>query len=87
VLLSFADTTGTLTENKPQSIRFFCSDKLYEKKQWTEEAKKVIEINVGKPVPFDPMENATQGYQKTTTNDTRRQFSMIHEYPLDGNRP
>jgi hypothetical protein len=39
------------------------------------------------PVPFDPMENATQGYQKTTTNDTRRQFSMIHEYPLDGNRP
>jgi hypothetical protein len=26
-------------------------------------------------------------YQKTTTNDTRRQFSMIHEYPLDGNRP
>jgi Ca2+-transporting ATPase len=55
----------------------------------TEEAKKVIEIAMwaSEPVPFDPMENATQGYQKTTTNDTRRQFSMIHEYPLDGNRP
>jgi Ca2+-transporting ATPase len=39
------------------------------------------------PVPFDPMEKTLQGYQKTTTNDTRRQFSMIHEYPLDGNRP
>jgi Ca2+-transporting ATPase len=36
------------------------------------------------PVPFDPMEKRYKGYQKTTTNDTRRQFSMIHEYPLDG---
>jgi Ca2+-transporting ATPase len=39
------------------------------------------------PVPLIRWKNATQGYQKTTTNDTRRQFSMIHEYPLDGKPP
>jgi Ca2+-transporting ATPase len=51
-------------------------------------AKKVIEIAMwaSEPVPFDPMETLHR-VSKTTTNDTRRQFSMIHEYPLDGNRP
>jgi Ca2+-transporting ATPase len=46
-------------------------------------AKKVIEIAMwaSEPVPFDPMEK--REYQKTTTQT----FSMIHEYPLDGNRP
>jgi hypothetical protein len=33
------------------------------------------------------MEKSYTRVSKTTTNDTRRQFSMIHEYPLDGNRP
>jgi Ca2+-transporting ATPase len=39
------------------------------------------------PVPFDPMEKRyTRGIRKQQQM-TRRQFSMIHEYPLDGNRP
>jgi Ca2+-transporting ATPase len=87
------DKTGTLTENKMslQSVYAFSSDKLYEKEQWnTEEAKKVIEIAMwaSEPVPFDPMEKTLhKEYKKTTTNDTRRQFSMVHEYPLDGKPP
>jgi Ca2+-transporting ATPase len=74
-----------------QSVYAFSSDKLYEKEQWnTEEAKKVIEIAMwaSEPVPFDPMEKTLhKAYKKTTTNDTRRQFSMVHEYPLDGKPP
>jgi Ca2+-transporting ATPase len=84
------DKTGTLTENKMSLNPYtLCSDKLYEKEQWsTEEAKKSLKSQwASEPVPFDPMEKRYTGYQKTTTNDTRRQFSMIHEYPLDGNRP
>jgi Ca2+-transporting ATPase len=38
------------------------------------------------PVPLIRWKNATQG-SENNKNDTRRQFSMIHEYPLDGKPP
>ncbi|MEZ7497664.1 cation-translocating P-type ATPase [Flavobacterium sp. Arc3] len=87
------DKTGTLTENKMslQSVYAFSNDKLYEREHWnTEEAKKVIEIAMwaSEPVPFDPMEKTLhKEYAKTTNDDTRRKFSMVHEYPLDGKPP
>ena len=87
------DKTGTLTENRMslKSVYAFSSDKLYEREQWdTEEARKVIEIAMwaSEPVPFDPMEKTLhKEYEKITTIDTRRQFSMVHEYPLDGTPP
>jgi Ca2+-transporting ATPase len=87
------DKTGTLTENRMslQSVYAFSSEKLYEKEQWgKEEARKVIEIAMwaSEPVPFDPMEKTLhKEYEKMTTMDTRRQFSMVHEYPLDGKPP
>lgn len=87
------DKTGTLTENKMslQSVYAFSTGKLYEKENWSNaEAKKVIEIAMwaSEPVPFDPMEkNLHQEYQKTTDKDSRREFSMVHEYPLDGKPP
>lgn len=87
------DKTGTITENKMslQSVYAFNSDQLYEKEDWkNEEAKKVIEIAMwaSEPVPFDPMEKSLhREYEKLTAADIRREFSMVHEYPLDGKPP
>lgn len=87
------DKTGTITENKMslQSVYAFSKDQLYEEGNWiSEEVKKVIEIAMwaSEPVPFDPMEKTLhQEYEKITTSDLRRQFSMVHEYPLDGIPP
>jgi Ca2+-transporting ATPase len=87
------DKTGTITENKMslQSVYAFSSDQLYEKEGWkNEDAKKVIEIAMwgSEPVPFDPMEKSLhREYEKTTTADNRRDYSMVHEYPLDGKPP
>src|SRR5690606_38287092 len=40
------------------------------------------------PVPFDPMEiTIHQVYEQTSKNDQRRNFHMIHEYPLEGKPP
>jgi hypothetical protein len=47
--------------NESDSIRLcFNSDQLYEKEDWKNEAKKVIEIAMwaNEPVAFDPMEKA-----------------------------
>ncbi|MET0759502.1 MAG: cation-translocating P-type ATPase [Flavobacterium sp.] len=87
------DKTGTITENKMslQSVYAFSIDQLYEDGNWnTDEAKKVIEIAMwaSEPVPFDPMEKTLHHeYEKITSSDIRCQFSMVHEYPLDGIPP
>src|SRR5690606_28791826 len=40
------------------------------------------------PVPFDPMEKTIhQVYEQTQPNDLRKDFQMIHEYPLEGKPP
>ena len=39
-------------------------------------------------IAFDPMEIALhKAYEKSLQNDERKQFKMIHEYPLDGKPP
>lgn len=87
------DKTGTITENKMslQSVYAFSNDQLYEDGNWnTDEAKNVIEIAMwaSEPVPFDPMEKTLHHeYEKITLSDIRCQFSMVHEYPLDGIPP
>jgi len=87
------DKTGTITENKMslQSVYAYSNDQLYEDGNWeTDQAKKVIEIAMwaSEPVPFNPMEKTLHHeYRKTTKSDVRHQFSMIHEYPLDGIPP
>lgn len=87
------DKTGTITENKMslQSVYALSSNQLYEKENWSDEAaKKVIEIAMwaSEPVPFDPMEKTLhQEYERNCSPDCRRDFTMVHEYPLDGKPP
>ena len=87
------DKTGTITMNKMtlQSVYDFTSNQLFEKENWNDpRAAKLIEMAMwaSEPVPFDPMEKTLhQEYEATTNTDTRRDFFMIHEYPLDGKPP
>jgi Ca2+-transporting ATPase len=88
-----SDKTGTITENKMslQSVYAFQSNKIYEQENWnTPEALQVITTAMwaSEPVPFDPMEKTIhQVYEKSALNDMRREYSMAHEYPLDGKPP
>ncbi len=87
------DKTGTITRNKMslQSVYDFSTNQLFEKDNWNNpQAAKVIEMAMwaSEPVPFDPMEKTLhQEYEATTNTDARRDFFMIHEYPLDGKPP
>ncbi|WP_418263587.1 cation-translocating P-type ATPase [Flavobacterium faecale] len=87
------DKTGTITENKMnlQSVYSFDTEQLYEKENWnTLAAQKVIEIAMwaSEPVPFDPMEKTLHSiYEKNTSEDHRKEFSIVHEYPLEGKPP
>jgi len=88
-----ADKTGTITENKMtlQSVYAFNNHQLYTgEKEYDKEALAVIETAMwaSEPVPFDPMEKTLhQIYEKHTSGDQRENFSMVHEYPLEGVPP
>jgi Ca2+-transporting ATPase len=87
------DKTGTITQNTMslQSVYSFNSDTLYEKEGWKDSnAKQVIDLAMwaSEPVPFDPMEKTLhKEYARTTSNDIRANFRMIHEYPWAENHP
>ena len=88
-----ADKTGTITENKMtlQSVYAFSNHQLYTgEKEYDKEALAVIETAMwaSEPVPFDPMEKTLhQIYEEHTSGDQRENFSMVHEYPLEGVPP
>ena len=87
------DKTGTLTENvmQLQGVYAHSTGKLYEGRNWKDEAvKEVITTAMwaSEPVPFDPMEKTLhEVYEQTTATDKRREFSMVYEYPLGGRPP
>ncbi|MBC5839384.1 cation-translocating P-type ATPase [Flavobacterium muglaense] len=87
------DKTGTITQNKMslQSVYNFETNQLFEQENWhNASAKKVIELAMwaSEPIPFDPMEQTLHHeYETTTIDDSRRDYTMVHEYPLDGKPP
>lgn len=87
------DKTGTITENSMQlkELYLFENDKVYDENSFSSpELSELIEYAMwsSEPVPFDPMEKTIHSiYEKTHPIDRRKNFSMFHEYPLEGKPP
>jgi Ca2+-transporting ATPase len=87
------DKTGTITENNMQLASLYDakSGKLYEYYATSKEAVlDLIETAMfaSEPLPFDHMEIALhKAYEEIATTDERKNFKMVHEYPLGGRPP
>lgn len=87
------DKTGTITENSMQlkHLYDYQSDTIYEEKDFTiKELDELIDYAMwsSEPVPFDPMEiTLHKVYEQTQDSDTRKDYHLVHEYPLEGKPP
>lgn len=87
------DKTGTITENsmKLNALYDYKTDKTYGPSEFTEpELSEIIQYAMwsSEPVPFDPMElTLHQVYEISQPVDYRKDYHMIHEYPLEGKPP
>ncbi len=87
------DKTGTITENKMSLAKLFTlsSQKISDAENTTNDAEKELirlAMWASEPIPFDAMEVALHdAYAKTTTDDERPHYKMVHEYPLGGKPP
>jgi Ca2+-transporting ATPase len=87
------DKTGTITENsmKLKALFDFKSNQVFDDKSFNKsELSQLIQFAMwsSEPVPFDPMEKTLHKvYEETQTSDQRKDFQMIHEYPLEGKPP
>ncbi len=86
------DKTGTITENRMSLAKLFVwpAQKLVAPDDATPEEKDLVTAAMwaSEPIPFDPMEIALhEAYEKSVTTDARKDFHMIHEYPLKGIPP
>lgn len=88
-----SDKTGTITENSMQLkyLYHWQKNQIYQEKDFEDEClSELISYAVwsSEPVPFDPMEETLHDiYSKTQKQDKRKEFRMIHEYPLEGKPP
>ena len=87
------DKTGTITENRMElnSLYVEKTGAMYKDfKESKAEAFDLIETAMfaSEPLPFDPMELALhEAYKSITDIDERKNFTMVHEYPLSGTPP
>ncbi|KAF2330886.1 cation-translocating P-type ATPase [Flavobacterium nitrogenifigens] len=87
------DKTGTITENTMQlkHIYNFATDKVFDENDFSNsDLSTIIDYAMwsSEPVPFDPMEKTLHRlYEKSRKDDQRKDFQMIHEYPLEGKPP
>jgi len=87
------DKTGTITENsmKLKALFDFKSNQVFDDTSFNKsELSQLIQFAMwsSEPVPFDPMEKTLHRvYEETQTPDLRKEFQMVHEYPLDGKPP
>ena len=87
------DKTGTITQNSMQLKALYAqnSGKTYDQDNFdAAELDELINFAMwsSEPVPFDPMEKTLhQVYERTQSSDRRKDFQMIHEYPLEGKPP
>jgi len=87
------DKTGTITENSMQlkALYDYKTDRIFEGDAFdAPELSELIENAMwsSEPVPFDPMEKTIHRvYEETRAQDRRKDFRMIHEYPLEGKPP
>lgn len=87
------DKTGTLTQNKMTLAKIYVAGtgQVYESQNATVPAAlKLLSIAMwaSEPIPFDPMELALhERYERLNMPDERKDYHMIHEYPLSGKPP
>lgn len=87
------DKTGTITENFMQLplLYNYKNDATVTATEFnTSEVSELIQYAMwsSEPVPFDPMEvTLHKVYEESATNDIRKDYQMIHEYPLEGKPP
>lgn len=87
-----SDKTGTLTENRMELavIYDFSADKIFDYSKDTPSLNVVLEYAMwaSETTPFDMMERSIhQVYGTVASVDKRPDFSMFHEYPLEGKPP
>lgn len=88
-----ADKTGTITENSMhlKALFDYKSNNIFDEADFNApELSELIAFSMwsSEPVPFDPMEKTLhQVYEQTQADDQRKNFQMIHEYPLEGKPP
>lgn len=87
------DKTGTITENKMSLAKIFIlrSNRIFNPNdELIEDEKELLKLAMfaSEPIPFDPMEVALhQTYIHHHSTDERKNFKLIHEYPLSGKPP
>ena len=87
------DKTGTITENRMEIKKLydFISDQSETSGHW--QAKSIQNLIssamwASESVPFDAMEKAIHlAYENNTSLDLRKEYKMVHEYPLSGKPP